>query len=118
MYKGVDAQVKAAKQMLKTDYVEAARMMADAQRDQEAFTTYQLFKQMDGALSKIAKMYLGSKSSEEAAICQKALLDYKSAMVNVLNSTDAATRDNAMGDVSKIMQDFSQQYAAMQSTTQ
>ena len=118
VYKGVDAQVKAAKQMLKTDYVEAARMMADAQRDQEAFTTYQLFKQMDGALSKIAKMYLGSKSSEEAAICQKALLDYKSAMVNVLNSTDAATRDNAMGDVSKIMQDFSQQYAAMQSTTQ
>lgn len=118
VYKGVDAQVKAAKQMLKTDYVEAARMMADAQRDQEAFTTYQLFKQMDGALSKIAKMYLGSKSSEEAAICQKALLDYKSAMVNVLNSTDAATRANAMGDVSKIMQDFSQQYAAMQSTTQ
>ena len=114
VYKGVDTQVKAAKKAAKTDYVEAAQMMAQAQSDPEAFTTYQLFKQMDGALDKIAKMYLGAKSSEEAALCQQTMLGYKSDMVNVLDATDAEARAKAMSGISVLMQNFSQQYATMQ----
>ena len=102
VYKGIDAQVKAAK----TDYVEAAQMMAQAQSDTEAFTTYQQFKQMDGELDKIAKMYLGAKSSEEAALCQQTMLGYKSAMVNVLDATDAEARAKAMSRISVLMQNF------------
>ena len=53
--------------MAKTNYVEAAQLMADAQSDPNAFATYQMFKQMDGGLDKIGKNYLNAKTPEEAA---------------------------------------------------
>lgn len=114
VYKGVDAKVKEAKKTAKTDYVEAAQMMADAQSNQKDFTTYQLFKQMDGTLDKIVKFYLGSKSSDEAALCQKTMLDYKAAMVNALDAPDAATRAEAMGNLGNVMQEFGDRYGRMQ----
>lgn len=114
VYKGVDAQVKAAKKAAKTDYVEAAQMMAQAQSDPEAFTTYQLFKQMDGNFNKIVKFYLGAKTPDEAALCRQAVLDYKAGMVKVLQSPDAATRADAMNSLGTVMQSFTQKYIPMQ----
>lgn len=114
VYKGVDAQVKAAKKAAKTDYVEAAQMMAQAQSDPEAFTTYQLFKQMDGNFNKIVKFYLGAKTPDEAALCRQAVLDYKSAMVKVLEAPDASTRADAMNSLGTVMQSFTQKYIPMQ----
>ena len=114
VYKGVDAQVKAAKKAAKTDYVEAAQMMAQAQSDPAAFTTYQLFKRMDGNYNKIVKYYLGAKTPDEAELCREAVLDYKSAMVRVLDAPDAEKRAEAMNSLGTIMQDFTQQYIPMQ----
>ena len=114
VYKGVDAKVKEAKKMAKTDYVEAAQLMADAQSDPNAFATYQMFKQMDGNFNKIVKFYLGAKTPDEAALCRQAVLDYKAGMVKVLQSPDAATRAEAMNSLGNVMQDFSQKYVPMQ----
>ena len=114
VYKGVDAKVKEAKKMAKTDYVEAAQLMADAQSDPNAFATYQMFKQMDGNFNKIVKFYLGAKTPDEAALCRQAVLDYKSAMVKVLDAPDAATRAEAMGNLGNVMQEFTQKYVPMQ----
>ena len=100
--------------MAKTDYVEAAQLMAEAQSDPNAFATYQMFKQMDGNFNKIVKFYLGAKTPDEAALCRQAVLDYKSAMVKVLNATDAEERANAMQSLGLLMQDFTQKYSAMQ----
>ena len=114
VYKGVDAKVKEAKKMAKTDYVEAAQLMAKAQNDPNAFATYQMFKQMDGNFNKIVKFYLGAKTPDEAALCRQAVLDYKSAMVKVLDAPDAATRAEAMGNLGNVMQEFTQKYVPMQ----
>lgn len=114
VYKGVDAQVKAAKKASKTDYVEAAQMMAQAQSDPNAFATYQMFKQMDGNFNKIVKFYLGAKTPDEAALCRQAVLDYKSAMVKVLEAPDASTRADAMNSLGTVMQGFTQKYIPMQ----
>ena len=116
-YKGIDMQVKAIKKDMKDgkiDYVKAAQMMSAVQSDREAFATYQAFGQMDGMLNKIAKMYIDSKTQEEAALCQKAMLDYKSAMVKVLDASDAESRTQAMQNLSGVMQDFSNKYVPMQ----
>lgn len=114
VYKGVDAKVKEAKKTLKTDYVEAARLMADAQSDSNAFATYQMFKQMDGNFDKIVKFYLGAKTPDEAALCRQAVLDYKAGMVKVLQAPDAATRAEAMNSLGNVMQGFTQKYIPMQ----
>jgi transposase len=114
VYKGVDAKVKEAKKTAKTDYVEAAQLMAEAQSDPNAFATYQMFKQMDSNFNKIVKFYLGAKTPDEAALCRQAVLDYKSAMVKVLDAPDAATREEAMGNLGNVMQEFAQKYVPMQ----
>ena len=114
VYKGVDAKVKEAKKTAKTDYVEAAQLMAEAQSDPNAFATYQMFKQMDGNFNRIVKSYLGAKTPDEAALCRQAVLDYKSAMVKVLDAPDASTRAEAMGSLESVMQDFTQKYIPMQ----
>ena len=114
VYKGVDAKVKEAKKTAKTDYVEAAQLMADAQSDPNAFATYQMFKQMDGNFNKIVKFYLGAKTPDEAALCRQAVLDYKSAMVKVLEAHDASTRADAMNSLGTVMQGFTQKYIPMQ----
>jgi N12 class adenine-specific DNA methylase/transposase len=114
VYKGVDAKVKEAKKTAKTDYVEAAQLMADAQSDPNAFATYKMFKQMDGNFNKIVKFYLGAKTPDEAALCRQAVLDYKSAMVKVLEAPDASTRADAMNSLGTVMQGFTQKYIPMQ----
>ena len=114
VYKGIDAKVKEAKKTAKTDYVEAAQLMADAQSDPNAFATYQMFKQMDGNFNKIVKFYLGAKTPDEATLCRQAVLDYKSAMVKVLDAPDASTRAEAMSNIGNVMQEFTQKYIPMQ----
>lgn len=106
VYKGVDAKVNEAKKKAKTDYVEAAQLMAEARSDSKAFETYQMFKPMDGYFNEIVKLYLGAKTPDEAALCRQAVLDYKSAMVKVLEAPDVSTRDEAIDSLRAVMQDF------------
>ena len=110
--------MKAAKKMFKTDYVEGARMMADLQKDGEALATYGAFKGMDGMLDRIAKMYLGAKSVDEAVLCRQALVDYKAGMVDVLGKADDASRAKAMEALGARMEDFWKRYMAMQPEVQ
>ena len=115
-YKGMDKRVKAATRDLKegkTDYIGYAKAMNALQRD-EAFDSYLVFKQADSGLDEIAKCYIGSKSPEEAALCQRALLDYKAAMGNVLNNVGTDKQAEAMRGLGAVMQNFSRQYATMQ----
>ena len=106
VYKGVNAKVNEAKKKAKTDYVEAAQLMAEARSDSKAFETYQMFKPMDGYFNEIVKLYLGAKTPDEAALCRQAVLDYKSAMVKVLEAPDVSTRDEAIDSLRAVMQDF------------
>lgn len=117
VYKGVDAKVKEARKSVKDgdiDIVQFAEIMRDLQSDQESWRDYIQFKTLDKNLDGIVKKYLGSQSAEEAALCRQAVLDYKSAMVKVLDAPDAATRAEAMGNLGNVMQEFTQKYVPMQ----
>lgn len=116
VYKGVAEQVKAAKATAKTDQAEGLRMMNELHSDTASFTTYTVFKKLDTNLGKIAKMYLGAKTTEEASLCQQAVIDYKAAMVDVLNATDETARNEAAARLTSIMQEFSTKYTALQPT--
>lgn len=117
VYKGVDAKVKEARKSVKDgdiDVVQFAEIMHELQSDQESWRDYIQFKTLDKNLGGIVKKYLGSQSAEEAALCRQAVLDYKSAMVKVLDAPDASTRAEAMGSLEAVMQDFTQKYIPMQ----
>ena len=109
VYKGVKSARKALEEN-KIDYVKYAEMMrsiqSSIQSDTNAFETYQMFKPMDGKFNEIVKSYLGAKTSDEAALCRQAVLDYKSAMVKVLEAQDVSTRDEAIDSLRAVMQDF------------
>ena len=116
VYKGVDAKVKEARKSVKDgdiDVVQFAEIIRELQSDQESWRDYIQFKNLDKNLGGIAKKYLGSQSAEEAALCKQAVLDYKSAMVKVLDAPDASTRAEAMGSLEAVMQDFTQKYIPM-----
>ena len=117
VYKGVDAKVKAARKSVRDrsiDLVQFAEKMRDLQSDQESWRDYIQFKTLDKNLDGIVKKYLGSQSAEEAALCRQAVLDYKSAMVKVLEAPDDATRSEAMGRTEAVMQEFTEKYVPMQ----
>lgn len=117
VYKGVDAKVKEARKSVKDgdiDIVQFAEIMRDLQSDQESWRDYIQFKTLDKNLGGIVKKYLGSQSAEEAALCRQAVLDYKSAMVKVLEAPDDATRSEAMGRTGAVMQEFTDKYVQMQ----
>ena len=117
MDKGVDAKVKEARKPVKDgdiDTVQFAEIMRDLQSDQESWRDYIQFNTLDKNLGGIVKKYLGSQSAEEAALCRQAVLDYKSAMVKVLDAPDDATRAEAMGRTGAVMQEFTDKYVQMQ----
>ena len=117
VYKGVDAKVKEARKSVRDksiDVVQFARIMRDLQSDQESWRDYIQFNTLDKNLGGIVKKYLGSQSAEEAALCRQAVLDYKSAMVKVLEAPDASTRSEAMGRTGAVMQEFTDKYVQMQ----
>ena len=107
VYKGVDEQVKAAYKMNKEDHLKAAQMLTDAQKDAERFKTYRYFKALDDTLDKIVKFYLGSKTPEEAALCQETIINYKAAMVEVLDAKTEKDYTDAMQTLSSVMENFS-----------
>lgn len=115
VYNGVDAKVNEAKKKAKTDYVEAAQLMAEARSDSKAFETYQMFKPMDGYFNEIVKLYLGAKTPDEAALSRQAVLDYKSAMVKVLEAPDVSTRDEAIDSLRAVMQGFAKAQSRLRS---
>lgn len=113
VYKGVAEKVKEANKAGKTDYVQQAEMMDAVYADKD-YETYETFKTLDKELDDIVKCYLGAKTPDEAALCRQAVLDYKSAMVKVLDAPDEAQRQAAMGSLGTMMQDFYGKYNSMQ----
>lgn len=114
VYKGVDKQVKAANKAAETDYVKAAEIMATLQKDPQTFATYQMFKQTDSMLDKIAKLYMGAKTPEEASLCLRTMVDFKAKMVDALDNVGTDKAGQTMQRLDAVIQDFSQKYAAMQ----
>ena len=114
VYKGVDEKVKAARKAAKTDYVKAAEMMSSLQNEAQKFATYQVFKQADSALDKIAKLYMEAKTPQEASLCLGAMLDFKAKMIAALDNAGTDKSGQAMQELGGVMQDFMQKYAAMQ----
>ena len=118
VYKGVKSARKALEEN-KIDYVKYAEMMrsiqSSIQSDTNAFETYQMFKPMDGYFNEIVKLYLGAKTPDEAALCRQAVLDYKSAMVKVLEAPDVSTRDEAIDSLRAVMQDFADAQSRLRS---
>jgi hypothetical protein len=109
-FKEMDVLVKDLKKSFEDAGSDAERkkILGDIQyyMSEGAGSYYQMFKQMDGNFNKIVKFYLGAKTPDEAALCRQAALDYKSAMVKVLDAPDAATREEAMGNLGNVMQEF------------
>lgn len=114
VYKGVAKQVQAARKAAGTDYVKAAEIMATLQKDPQTFATYQTFKQTDSMLDKIAKLYMGAKTPEEASLCLRTMVDFKAKMVDALDNVGTDKAGQTMQRLGAVMQDFSQKYAAMQ----
>ena len=114
VYNGVAKQVQAARKAAETDYVKAAEIMATLQKDPQTFATYQMFKQTDSMYDKIAKLYMGAKTPEEASLCLRTMVDFKAKMVDALDNVGTDKAGQAMQRLGAVMQDFSQRYAAMQ----
>ena len=105
----IDEKVKAAKELMQTDYVEAAQMMAEVQSDSD-FTLYQQFHTLDKQLTTLAGMWIKSKSGAEAAVIATAVNDYRAAMVKVLGATSFAEQQAAMQELQGVMQRFNTDY--------
>lgn len=109
VYKGVDAKVKAANKAGKTDYVKQAEMLDVVFADKD-YETYETFKTLDKGLNDIVKKYLGSQSENEASLCRKSIVDYKKAMVGVLEAKDEKQSEQAWKKLDELSESFENQY--------
>lgn len=108
-YNAVDAKAKEAKALLRTDYVAAAQAHAALQQDPD-FGLYQRFGSLEKQLNRISKMWLQSKSPEEASLIATTIPAYRAAMVRVLRAENAETQQSAMAELTTLMNDFYSQY--------
>ena len=109
VYKSVDAKVKAANKAGKTDYVKQAEMLDVVFADKD-YETYETFKTLDKGLNDIVKKYLGSQSENEASLCRKSIVDYKKAMVGVLEAKDEKQSEQAWKKLDELSESFENQY--------
>ena len=114
-YKAVDAKATAAKDLMKTDYAAAAQAHAALQSDPD-FGMWQRFGSLDKQLGRISKMLLESKSAEEAGLLRETIKGYRAGMVKVLQAETAEAQMSAMGELTKLMNDFYAKYQGMQPT--
>lgn len=57
---------------------------------------------------------MSAKSPEEARLHQRTIQRYKAAMVKALNASDERERDKAIQEIEALLDDYSNQYEAMQ----
>lgn len=106
VYQKVDKQMKDYEAAKKTDYVKAANMMVEIQKDKSALDTYRKLKSMDSQLDKMAKRFLSAKSNGERQLYKKMIESYKPAMLKVLQAKGEAAQEKAMDDIGTLMEGF------------
>ena len=112
-YKAVSEKVKEAKALMKTDYAAAAQAHAMLQQDPD-FGLYQRFGALDKQLGRISKMWLTSKTPEEAALVASTITSYRAGMVKVLQAETVESQQSAMSELTTLMNDFYAKYQGMQ----
>ena len=112
--KDIDKQVSAANEAAKTDYLKAAQMYNKVQSNPKTYNSYLMFKEMDNGLNRLARNYMSAKSPEEARLHQRTIQRYKAAMVKALNASNERERDKAIQEIEALLNDYSNQYEAMQ----
>lgn len=75
---------KALNKAQKESYVEAAKVMAEIQKDPEGWQRYLRFKMQDKQLDAAVKAYMGSATAEEAQANKEKIEDLKKQMVEEL----------------------------------
>lgn len=113
-YKAVSEKAKEAKALMKTDYAAAAQAHAMLQQDPD-FGLYQRFGALDKQLGRISKMWLTSKTPEEAALVASTITSYRAGMVKVLQAETVESQQSAMSELTTLMNDFYAKYQGMQS---
>ena len=109
IYQKVDKQMEAYEAAKKTDYVKAANMMVEIQKDKSALDIYRKFKSMDSQLDKMAKRFLSAKSDGERQLYRKMIESYKPAMLKVLQAKGEAAQEKAMDDIGTLMEGFAEE---------
>ena len=112
-YKDVSEKAKEAKALMRTDYAAAAQAHAALQQDPD-FTLYQRFGSLDKQLGRISKMWLTSKTPEEAALIASTIPAYRAGMVKVLQAETVENQQSAMSELTTLMNEFYSKYQAMQ----
>ena len=112
-YKDVSEKAKEAKALMRTDYAAAAQAHAALQQDLD-FTLYQRFGSLDKQLGRISKMWLTSKTPEEAALIASTIPAYRAGMVKVLQAETVENQQSAMSELTTLMNEFYSKYQAMQ----
>lgn len=112
-YKAVSEKAKEAKTLMKTDYAAAAQAHAMLQQDPD-FGLYQRFGALDKQLGRISKMWLTSKTPEEAALVASTITSYRAGMVKVLQAETVDSQQSAMSELTTLMNDFYAKYQGMQ----
>lgn len=116
-YKDVSEKAKEAKALMRTDYAAAAQAHAALQQDPD-FTLYQRFGSLDNQLGRISKMWLTSKTPEEAALIASTIPAYRASMVKVLQAETLENQQSAMSELTTLMNKFYSKYQAMQPAPQ
>ena len=112
-YKAVSEKAKEAKALMRTDYAAAAQAHAALQQDPD-FTLYQRFGSLDKQLGRISKMWLTSKTPEEAALIASTIPAYRAGMVKVLQAETVENQQSAMSELTTLMNEFYSKYQAIQ----
>lgn len=112
-YKAVNEKAEKARAMIKTDYAAAAQAHAALQQDPD-FTLYQRFGSLDKQLGRISKMWLTSKTPEEAVLIASTIPAYRAGMVKVLQAETVENQQSAMSELTTLMNEFYSKYQAMQ----
>lgn len=112
-YKAVKQKADEAKELIKTDYAAAAQAHAALQRGPD-FVIYQRFGSLDKQLSRISKMWLTSKTPEEANLVASTITSYRAGMVKVLQAKTVEAQQSAMAELTTLMNGFYSKYQAMQ----
>lgn len=86
-------RVKAANKATKSDYMEGAEMWDKIWEEEDAYMKYKAFKNLDKNLDELVKAYLQSETPEDAEKYQKAIGDYKKAMVEAIQAYGTSDYD-------------------------
>lgn len=98
------------------DMIGFAEETAWLHEHQQEYQRYRLFKKLDKKLSRISKMWLASKSPEEAALIATTIPAYRAGMVKAMQAETADAQQAAIAELRLLMNEFYAKYQAIQPT--